>query len=255
MTDEYAPMMPEERARQLRVWHDRAYELQRARLPSRMAFMGLELHIAEDVFAPDTDDIDGDPFHRAVQAEVRAGERVLDMGTGCGVSAILAARAGAQVVAVDVNPKAIECARQNAERNNLKVMPANAPLPNPLPQRGEGEKDRITFLVADIFDGVEGDFDLIVFDPPFRWFKPRDLLEMGTADENYRGLTRFMAQAKGRLRLGGRILLNFGTSGDIDYLYSLIEKAGLAKEVTPYGEATRDGMTASYYTIKLTADR
>ena len=181
------------------------------------------------------DDIDGDPFHRAVQAEVRAGELVLDMGTGSGVSAILAARAGAEVVAVDVNPKAVECARQNADRNKVK--------------------DRITFLVSDIFDGVEGEFDLIVFDPPFRWFKPRDLLEMGTADENYRGLTRFMAQATGRLRPAGRILVNFGTSGDIDYLYSLIEKAGLSKEVTPYGETTRDGMTASYYTITLTADR
>lgn len=41
---------------------------------------------------------------------------------------------------------------------------------------------------------------------------------LGTADENYQGLTRFMAQAKHRLRPGGRILLNFGTSGDIDYL-------------------------------------
>ena len=64
-----------------------------------------------------------------------------------------------------------------------------------------------------------------------------------------------MAQARSRLRPGGRILLNFGTSGDIDYLYSLIERAGFSKEITPYGEATRDGMTASYYTIKLTADR
>jgi hypothetical protein len=90
-----------------------------------------------------------------------------------------------------------------------------------------------------------------VFDPPFRWFKPRDLLEMGTADKNYRGLTRFIAEAGDRLRPGGRILLNFGTSGDIDYLYRRIEKAGLSKEVTPYGEATRDGMTARYYTIRM----
>jgi len=60
-----------------------------------------------------------------------------------------------------------------------------------------------------------------------------------------------MAQAKNRLRPGGRILLNFGSSGDIDYLYSLIEKAGFHKEVIPYGEATRDGMTAHYYWIRL----
>ncbi len=226
-------MMSEERARLIRVWHDHAYEMQRASLPARMRFMGLDLDIAEDVFAPHSDDGEGDPYHLAVQAEVKEGERVLDMGTGSGVSAILAARAGAEVVAVDVNPKAVGCARQNAERN--------------------GVADRITFFAADIFDGVTGTFDLIVFDPPFRWFKPRDLLEMGTADENYQGLTRFMNQAPDRLRRGGRVLLNFGTSGDIDYLYSLIAKVGLRKEVTPYGEATRDGMTAHYFWIRLTA--
>ena len=48
---------------------------------------------------------------------------------------------------------------------------------------GNGVADRMTFAVADVFDGVEGDFDLIVFDPPFRWFKPRDLLEAGSTDE------------------------------------------------------------------------
>jgi release factor glutamine methyltransferase len=231
VTDDYSPMMSEERVRLLRVWHDRAYETQRASLPVQISFMGLDLRISENVFAPSTDDMDGDPFHKAVEAEVRAGERVLDMGTGSGVSALLAARKGAEVVAVDVNPTAVVCARQNAERNAVAT--------------------RITFRVGDIFDGVEGNFDLIVFDPPFRWFKPRDLLEMGTADENYQGLTRFMAQAKSRLRPGGRILLNFGSSGDIDYLYSLIEKAGFHKEVIPYGEATRDGMTAHYYWIRL----
>lgn len=225
--------MSEDRVQLLRRWHDHAYEMQRASLPAQLSFMGLDLHIAEDVFAPDTHESDGDPFHQAVENEVRPGERMLDMGTGSGVSAILAARTGAEVVAVDVNPNAVECARQNAARN--------------------GVSDRIKFHVADIFDGVDGTFDLIVFDPPFRWFKPRDLLEMGTADENYRGLTRFMAEAKDRLRPGGRILLNFGTSGDIDYLYRLIERAGFRNEVTRYGEATRDGMTALYYWMKLTA--
>jgi release factor glutamine methyltransferase len=95
--DDYAPTMSEERVKLLGIWHDRAYESQRTELPAQMFFMGLDLHIAQDVFAPETYDSDGDPFPRAVEAEVRPGERVLDMGTGSGVSAILAARAGADV--------------------------------------------------------------------------------------------------------------------------------------------------------------
>ena len=37
-----------------------------------------------------------------------------------------------------------------------------------------------------------------------------------------------------------------------DYLYRLIDSADFKKEVFPTGEATRDGLTAYYYTIRLT---
>ena len=57
---------------------------------------------------------------------------------------------------------------------------------------------------------------------------------------------------KGRLRPNGRVLLNFGTSADIDYLYSLIKNVGMKREQRQYGEVTRDGFTARYYIIKLT---
>jgi len=50
---------------------------------------------------------------------VNEGERVLDMGTGSGVNAILAATKGAQVLAVDINPRAVEAARANAQGNGV----------------------------------------------------------------------------------------------------------------------------------------
>jgi release factor glutamine methyltransferase len=192
--------------------------------------MGLQLHIDEDVFPVD-ESADGDPYHQAVASDVRPGSRVLDMGTGSGVSALLAARAGSEVVAVDINPEAVECARANAERNGLA--------------------EAITLVHGDLFQGVEGDFDLIIFDPPFRWFQPRDLLEQSHADADYRTLTRFMDEAPGRLRVGGRIIMNFGSSGDLEYLRELIERSGLVADETRYGEATMVGFTAEYFVIRL----
>jgi predicted nicotinamide N-methyase len=50
-----------------------------------------------------------------------AGRRVLDFGAGGGVEAVAAARAGARVVAVDVDPLAAHCTWLNAELNAVTV--------------------------------------------------------------------------------------------------------------------------------------
>jgi SAM-dependent methyltransferase len=72
---------------------------------------------------------------------------VLDLGTGCGVQAILAAEHSDRVVATDINPRATECAAFNARLNGV---------------------ENIEFLTGDTFETV-GDrkFDLIVTNPPF----------------------------------------------------------------------------------------
>jgi release factor glutamine methyltransferase len=81
-----------------------------------------------------------------------------------------------EVVAVDINPHALAAAQDNAARN--------------------GVADRIEVSHSDVYSNVDGAFDLIIFDPPFRWFAPRDLLEAATTDENYRAMTRFFRQAR-----------------------------------------------------------
>ncbi len=69
----------------------------------------------------------GSGFHATTQLlvewvaeETRGGERVLDVGTGSGILAMTALRAGAaQAVGLDMDERAIECARENAALNNF----------------------------------------------------------------------------------------------------------------------------------------
>ncbi len=52
-----------------------------------------------------------------VLKEVREADTVLDVGTGSGIQAILAASKAKRVLAVDVSPEAVNCARRNVALN------------------------------------------------------------------------------------------------------------------------------------------
>lgn len=206
----FTPTVSAEYAELIRRWHENAYADARSAAGSTQTFdyLGRIIDVPPEVHSiTPVSHLLG----KAVLDEVRAGDRVLDMGTGSGVNAILAAARSTDVVAVDVNPFAIEAARRNTERN--------------------GVSDRVDVRHSDVFSDVEGTFDLMIFDPPFRWFAPRDWLEAAAADENYRAMTTFFREARRYLTPTGRVLIFFGTSGDLEYLEQLIAAERFDSEV------------------------
>ncbi len=227
----YVPQLPPEYVAQVQRWHERAYQEGRAKGSSEQAFayLGLTLVVPPEVMPiTPTSHLLGE----AVLAHVRQGDRVLDVGTGSGVNAVLAASRGATVLAVDTNRHALEAARANAARN--------------------GVAQQVEVRHSDVFSAVDGVFDLIVFDPPFRWFRPRDQLETAMTDEDYRAMTEFFRHAYRHLARGGKMLVFFGTSGDLGYLTALVAERGFSAQTVARDKLTRDGWGVEYFTFLIT---
>ena len=79
--------------------------------------------------------------------EVNKGETVLDVGCGYGPLGLSLAKAyGVQATMVDINNRALDLARQNAERNKVEA----------------------TIFQSNIYEQVEGKFDHVISNPPIR---------------------------------------------------------------------------------------
>lgn len=107
------------------------------------------------VFSPKIEaDRDVLPFMRA-HSFLFDGKRVLEIGTGSGVISLYAAKLGASsVIATDINPNAVDCARFNAKKLGYDDV---------MEVRLVSESDSGAFAVI----GDEERFDIIISNPPY----------------------------------------------------------------------------------------
>ncbi|MDD1140785.1 class I SAM-dependent methyltransferase [Pseudomonas sp. TNT2022 ID233] len=132
-------------------------------------------------------------IHSHLQQNFAPIQRAVDIGCGAGVGAILIGRARreAQVLAVDINPAA------------LRLTTINAAL---------AEVANVEVRASDVLQGVDGEFDLIVANPPYMADPAGRAYRHGGGTLGAGLSLRIVEQALNRLTPGGSLLLYTGVA-------------------------------------------
>ena len=134
------------------------------------------IHPHYGVFAP----IRGEYADLVAKAPLPSTASAFDIGTGTGVLAAILGRRGVQrIVATDLDPRAVACARDNLDRLGL----------------------RAETQLADLFP--EGRAALVVCNPPWIPAEPTSSLERAVYDPDNRMLLGFLAGLAAHLEPGG----------------------------------------------------
>ena len=129
----------------LQLVEKRAVHIPLQHLTGEQNFMGLDFLVNEHVLIPRQDT---EILVEEIMRDLHDGIRILDMctGSGCILLSLLHYSNDCSGVGVDVSEDALAVARQNADRL--------------------AEKQAV-FIQSDLFEKVEGSFDLIVSNPPY----------------------------------------------------------------------------------------
>lgn len=168
-------------------------------LTGQQEFMGLSFLVNENVLIPRQDT---EILVEEVLREPFDGADILDMctGSGCILLSLLHYSNECHGVGVDLSPLALEVAKKNAERLGIT---------------------QTHFVESDLFERVEGKFDILVSNPPYicssviptLMTQVRDYEPIMALDGKEDGLffyRRIMEEAKDYLRAGARLYFEIG---------------------------------------------
>jgi release factor glutamine methyltransferase len=166
------------------------------------------------VLSPNVAEPDSASFLLAEYLDVGPSDHVADIGTGSGFLAMIAGQAAERVVATDVNPHAVECARRNAYLNGLDQS--------------------VEARLGGWYEPLDGElFDLIISNPPQMptssamerqdWIGQAD---SGGLDGRY-GVDQLIAGSTGHLRPSGRLCIVQHGFLDLDQTHNSLELHGM----------------------------
>ncbi|WP_456443582.1 HemK2/MTQ2 family protein methyltransferase [Thermococcus sp.] len=170
-------------------------------------YYGLNIKLHPQVYEPVED-----TFLLAENLTVKEGDLALDMGTGTGLIALLMARKAQFVLGVDVNPLAIELAKENARLNGIK---------------------NVEFCVSNLFERVGGKFDVITFNAPYLPGEPEEPIDLALVggETGREVLDKFIGKLPHYLKPGGTVQIVQSSITGVEETLKRLGKAGLAAKV------------------------
>jgi release factor glutamine methyltransferase len=157
------------------------------------------------VYSPEADTV---VLLDAARAEVNPGDRVLEMGTGSGLIAAEIAKI-TRIIATDINPHAVISARDAG----------------------------VEVVRTDLFAGIRGPFDLVLFNPPYLPTQPEERMDdwleyaLDGGECGRAVIARFAAEAGRVLAPGGRILLLISSLTGLSEVSEVFTRHGYTAEV------------------------
>jgi release factor glutamine methyltransferase len=150
--------------------------------------------------------------------------RVADIGTGSGCLAVTLACEipECRVVASDVSPEALGVAGRNVRRHNVD--------------------GRVELVNTSGLDGIEGDFGLIVANPPYvkraekphlsQWVRHEPDIALFAGTDGLSGIELVLAAAGEKLQPGGWLIMEFGYGQEDDVQRLIADKPPLTLKRT-----------------------
>ena len=178
-------------------------------------FMGLSFVVRPEVLIPRPDT---EILVESALEELHDGMRVLDLctGTGCVIISLLKYSNGCEGVAVDISEHALALAKENA----AAIIP----------------DETLEIIYSDLYENVEGEYDIIVSNPPYidtdviatlepevKDYEPHLALDGG--DDGLDLVRRIIDEAGANLCCGGALLMEIGADQG-ERVCELMRKAG-----------------------------
>ena len=181
-----------------------------------LEYEGLQIEVTNETYTPSDDS-----YLLVEHLKIRPTDVILEIGTGCGIIALVAARMAKRVIATDISPAAIQCARKNVKTNQLE--------------------SKIEIRQGDLFNPIKtGErFNLILSNPPYLPESKEDHQQgAGWLEKAWNGgrsgrkfIDRFIRNCKPYLEPLGRVQVVQSSLSNIPKSCELFQKLGFQVEL------------------------